>query len=443
MYDPIVEPYPKSHQQYPDSYWAKSIEKFPETTSLVNDIQADIAIIGAGYTGLSSAYHLAKKYGKSVVVIEANDPGWGCSGRNAGFVLPGTGRLSLLDMEQKWGRETAQSVFQEYMESIDTVNDFIEQGNIDCDKTPGGYLKLAHKRAKVEGLRKQAEKLSERYGESVKFVCSQEVNNAFLKSANMFGGIYFDKSFAVNPMKLVLGYYQMATEAGVKVFSNSPVINWQQKTNHHCLYTQNGRVTAEKVIIATNGYTGSKMHPLIANRHFPVLSSIIVTRPLKISELATIQLKAGLMAMDTRRMKYYYRLLPDNRILFGGRGAINGKKANNPINKKRLAQGLKNTFPVLDKIDIDHFWSGWVSASYDNYPRINHSEDKSIHYSMGYCGSGLAFSTLAGKRLAQNICEPESLPNLPFWQSQLPKFPFSQFRRVGLSAYYALASLRD
>ncbi|MDO6695130.1 FAD-binding oxidoreductase [Aliiglaciecola sp. 3_MG-2023] len=443
MYDPIVEPYPKSYQQYPDSYWANSIEKFPETTSLVNDIQADIAVIGAGYTGLSCAYHLAKNYGKSVVVIDANDPGWGCSGRNAGFVLPGTGRLSLFDMEEKWGESTAQGVFQEYMKSIDTVNDLIEQGNIDCDKTPGGYLKLAHKRAKVELLRKQADKLQQRYGESVKFICSQDVSNSFLRSANMYGGIYFDQSFAVNPMKLVLGYYEMASQAGVKVFSNSPVKRWQQKSNHHCLYTQNGRVTADKVVIATNGYTGTNMHKLVNQRHFPVLSSIIVTRPLTDSELRSIGLKSGLMAMDTRRMKYYYRLLPDNRILFGGRGAIQGKNANNASFKMRLLAGLKDTFPELNAIEVEHFWSGWISATYDNYPRINHSDDKGVYYSMGYCGSGLAFSTLAGKRLAQSICEPESLPDLPFWQSQLPRFPLARFRRLGLGAYYALASLRD
>ncbi|GAC15059.1 NAD(P)/FAD-dependent oxidoreductase [Aliiglaciecola lipolytica] len=443
MYDPIVEPYPQSWQQYPDSYWARSITTFPETTSLVNDIQADVAIIGAGYTGLSCAYHLAKQYGKSVVVLEANDPGWGCSGRNAGFVLPGTGRLSLTDMEVKWGEAKAYGVFQEYMESIDCVNDFIEKGQIDCDKTPGGYLKLAHKRAKVAGLREQAEKLNERYGESVSFVCSKDVSRSFLKSANMYGGIYFDKSFAVNPMKLVLGYYQMATEAGVKTFSNSPVINWQSKSNHQCLYTQNGRVTAEKVIIASNGYTGKKMHSLVNNCHFPVLSSIIVTRPLSSEELESIQIKAGLMAMDTRRMKYYYRLLPDNRILFGGRGAISGKKADNPKHKKRLTEGLKQTFPILNGIEIDYFWSGWVSATYDNYPRIHHNKDKTVYYSMGYCGSGLAFSSLAGKRLAQSMYEPELLPDLPFWQSPLRKFPFSRFRRVGLSAYYTLASLRD
>ncbi|WJG08892.1 FAD-binding oxidoreductase [Aliiglaciecola sp. LCG003] len=443
MYDPLIESHPKPSQGYPDSYWSRSIKALPTTNQLTSDTHADIAIIGAGYTGLSAAYHLASQYNKKVIVLDANDAGWGCSGRNAGFVLPGTGRLSLFDMERKWGSSIATQVFEEYMQSIQQVEHMITAGDIDCDKTAGGYLKLAHRRASVADLRYQAEQLHQKFGESVRFVSSKEVEHDYLKSANMFGGIYFGDCFGVNPLKLVLGYKDLAEKAGVTLYCNSPVVNWQHKTYEHCLYTPNGRVTAEKVIIATNGYTGKKLHTTVDNRHFPVLSSIIVTRPLTATELEAVNLRTGLLAMDTRKMKYYYRLLPDNRILFGGRGAIAGKDADKTVHLQRLLAGLKSTFPTLGNINADYFWSGWVSATYDNYPRIGANEDSSVHYSMGYCGSGLAFSTLAGKRLAQSICEPEALPSLPFWQSPPPKFPFSPFRRLGLRAYYALANLRD
>ncbi|GAA0859700.1 FAD-binding oxidoreductase [Aliiglaciecola litoralis] len=443
MYDPLIESSPAPNQGYPSSYWAKSLDLIPKTNSLQTSVQADVAVIGAGYTGLSAAYHLQKHYAKKVVVVDANEAGWGCSGRNAGFVLPGTGRLSLLEMEDKWGVDSAKGIFHEFMTSIETVQGLIEQGNIDCDKTPGGYLKLAHRRAKVATLRTQAEKLNAQYGESVRFVNSKEVNRDFVNSANMYGGIYFDKCFGVNPLKLALGYLAMANEAGVTVFGNSPVVDWQQSGATHTLRTSHGQITADQVVIATNGYTGTNLHDIVKQRHFPVLSSIIVTRPLTEQELSSIQIRFGLMAMDTRRKKYYYRLLPDNRILFGGRGAITGQQANDPINKQRLSKGLEATFPILKDIPIEHFWSGWVSASYDKYPRLGASDDESIFYSMGYCGSGLAFSTLAGKRLAQRICEPEALPQLPFWQTPLPKFPFSSFRRLGLKAFYLLANIRD
>lgn len=443
MYDPLVESNPQPNQGYPSSYWAKDMHNKPSTHSLENTTTAEIAVIGAGYTGLSAAYHLSHQYNKSVVILESNETGWGCSGRNAGFVLPGTGRLSLLDMEKKWGATVAKNVFNEYMTSINTVEQMIELGEIDCDKVPGGYLKLAHRRAKVASLRTQAEKLHAQYGESVRFVSSKEVQRDFMDSANMFGGIYFDKCFGVNPLKLALGYQKMVDGAGVTTFTNSPVVDWQHKNGTHVLHSTAGKVEAEKVVIATNGYTGLGLHEMVNKRHFPVLSSIIVTRPLSEQELHSVQIKFGLMAMDTRRKKYYYRLLPDNRILFGGRGSITGKNAKNPINKQRLLEGLASTFPILKDIKVDNFWSGWVSATFDNYPRIGSNAAQTVFYSMGYCGSGLAFSTLAGKRLAQRICEPESLPNLPFWQSGLPKYPFSRFKRFGLSAYYALASIRE
>ncbi|GAB5381489.1 MAG: FAD-dependent oxidoreductase [Aliiglaciecola sp.] len=443
MYDPLTDSHPEPKQGYPASYWASTIDTFPTPIELKQHIKTDIAIIGAGYTGLSAAYHLASRYGKDVIVVDANQPGWGCSGRNAGFVLPGTGRLSLLDMEQKWGQETAMGVFNEYMLSIKSVEEMISIGQIACDKTPGGYIKLAHRRAKVSALRDQAEKLNKRFGESVRYLHSKQVARDFMNSANMYGGIYFDKCFGVNPLKLALGYHRMAESAGAKVFSNSPVTKWQQVGNVHELTTPQGQVEAQQVIIATNGYTGKDLHETVDQRHFPVMSSIIVTRPLNENELASINMQEGLMGMDTRRMKYYYRLLPDNRILFGGRGAIKGKNANKASNQKRLIDGLEATFPALKHIDISHFWSGWVSATFDNYPRIHSVENQGIHYSMGYCGSGLAFSTLAGQRLAQSICQPESLPDLPFWQSPLPKFPFSSLKRVGLSAYYAVASVRN
>lgn len=443
MYDPLVEPNPQPQQGYPSSYWAKDMPVQPSTSTLQTTASADIAVIGAGYTGLSAAYHLSHHYNKSVIVLEANETGWGCSGRNAGFVLPGTGRLSLSDMEKKWGKATAKNIFHEYMTSIDTVEQMIDLGNIDCDKVPGGYLKLAHRRAKVASLRTQAEKLHAQYGESVKFVSSKEVQRDFMNSANMFGGIYFDRSFGVNPLKLALGYQAMATNAGVTTYTNSPVVKWQHKTDGHLLHTPSGQIHAGQVVMATNGYTGTKLNDLVSQRHFPVLSSIIVTRPLNEQELNAVQIKFGLMAMDTRRKKYYYRLLPDNRILFGGRGSITGKHAKDPINKQRLLEGLSSTFPILYDITVDYFWSGWVSATFDNYPRVGSNQQQDVFYSMGYCGSGLAFSTLAGKRLAQRICEPESLPNLPFWQSELPKYPFSRFKRLGLTAYYALASIRE
>lgn len=442
MYDPLIESYPKPWQGYPVSYWAAN-EKKRCSPPLENDIEVDVAVIGGGYTGLSTAYYLSHKYNQKVALLEANDAGWGCSGRNAGFVLASTGRLSLLDMTRKWGEQTALQVYKEYNNAVDSVNRFIEKGKIDCEKTNGGYLKLAHKRAKVAALRYQAEYLQEKFGGGIEFINSKDVSANFIKTGNMFGGIYFPQNFGVNPLKLVKGYERMALASGTQIYTNSPVIERKRQGESHVLSTPNGTVKSDKLVIATNGYTSKKLHPTLKHRHFPVLSSIVVTRPLSDRELEIIGFKSGLMAMDTRRMKYYYRLLPDKRILFGGRGAIKGKDAEHQINCQRLLEGLYSTFPSLKGMEAAYFWSGWISVSVDDYPRVWTSQDKSLSYAMGYCGSGVAFATQAGKRLAQALFEPDKLSQLPFWQSQLSKFPMPTFKRTGLSIYYKMANFTD
>ncbi|MFT4937198.1 MAG: glycine/D-amino acid oxidase-like deaminating enzyme [Paraglaciecola sp.] len=442
MYDPFTQSHPLPQQGYPNSYWAADVIP-TKKDELDSHHKTDIAIIGAGYTGLSAAYHLAKKYNANVTVIEANDAGWGCSGRNAGFVLPGTGRLSLLQMRKKWGNDCSQSIFREFREAIDTVKHMIELGNIDCDLTSAGYLKVAHKQELVSNMKTQALMQQKVFGDTVEFCDSRQIGNEFMSNENAFGGIYYADYFSLNPLKLAHGYERLVSEQGVKIYCNSPVIAWHTEQGKQQLITPKGRISCDKVIIATNGYTAKNLHPIINNRHMPVLSSVIVTRQLSQKEQQDVGLKPGLMVMDTRALKYYYRLLPDGRLLFGGRGAIKGKDADKEIYSQRLLAALKQTFPQLNEITIAYFWSGWVSVSFDDYPRIWGNQDNNVFYAMGYCGSGLSFAAQAGKRLAQKVAGDSTLPSIPYMQSSLPKFPLPSFRRVGLSLYYKWAQLKS
>ena len=146
--------------------------------------------------------------------------------------------------------------------------------------------------------------------------------------------------------------------------------------------------------------------------------------------------------MDTRALKYYYRKLPDNRILFGGRGAITGKNAADPYYAKRLLAVLKTSFPVLDNLRYDYAWSGWLSMSLDDMPHVYQNEQKNIFYAMGYCGSGVSFSVQAGKRLAEKAAGV-SVPNLPIYQTPLATFPFAPLRRVGQWGYFQYGKVKD
>ena len=439
MYDPLIENHPQAHQGYPDSFWARDLTAPPQPV-LDGDIQSDIVIIGAGYTGLSAAYHLARTYAARVVVLEANEVGWGCSGRNAGFVLAGSGRLSLQQLIDRWDRDTAVSVYREFLDSVHSVSAMIARGKIDCDRIQAGYLKLAHTHAAADKLKRQAQQLQDLLGDEATYLSADEVKDRLIRPAQLAGAVYYPDYYAINPLKLAQGYASMARTQGADIYANSPVTEWQQQANQHVLRTPQGSVSASKVIIASNGYTGPQLHDSIRHRHFPVLSSVIVTPPLNDDQLAVLGMKPGLMAMDTRAMKYYYRLLPDNRLLFGGRGAIKGKDANHLFYRQQLLEGLKQTFPGVPELQAAYFWSGWVSVSYDDFPRVWQSDDQRISYAMGYCGSGVAFATQAGKRLAQHAAG-HSVDPLPFWQSPLPRFPFARFRRLGLRAYYAWAKL--
>ena len=436
MYDPLVDAHIPIGNAKPDSFWAQSTSNnTPLYPQLSTSIETDVAIIGGGYTGLSAAMHL-RKFGVNATVLEANQPGWGCSGRNGGFVLPGTGRLSVQQLTQKWGQTTAKAIYQDYLQSVESVNALISEG-IDCQATQGGYLKLAHKPELVKGLHAQAALLSKDYGDAVMPLDAQQIKESYLAGMPSYGGVYYPKAFGINPWLLCQGLAAKADSLGANIFGNSGVVNCRYSSGKHYIQTSAGEVVADKLILASNGYGTSNLHPNLSNRMFPVLSSILVTPPLSPSQLSAIGMHKGLMVMDTRALKYYFRLLPDNRLLFGGRGAIKGKNANSKHQQQKLLSGLIATFPQLSGIGIEHFWSGWVSVSFDNYPRIYHNKEQNVLYSGGYCGSGLAFSIQAGERLAQLLCAPEKLPKLPYWESPLKTFPFASLRRTALSGFYA------
>ncbi len=441
MYDPLVTNLPPSDGHYPDSFWVD-----PEHQNLYTpcegDYETDVAIVGGGYTGLSAALHISQASKLRCTVLEANQPGWGCSGRNGGFVLPGTGRLGVDKMANLWGKHISQAVYAEYLASIKTVEQLIASG-IDCDKTQGGYLKLAHKPSLVSALHQQAKVLSSDYGDSITALNANQIQQDYLSGAESFGGIYYPNAFGVNPWKLCQGLADKATQVGADIFGNTAVLNTSFDGSKHRLKTTHGEITAKHLIIATNAYGPRKLFNILQDRTFPVISSIIVTEPLSKQQLDEIGIKPGLMVMDTRALKYYYRVLPDNRLLFGGRGAIKGKDADSPIYKDALIRGLKQTFPLLGTIEPAYFWSGWVAVSLDDYPRIYHERKSATLYASGYCGAGLAFSIQAGKRLSQLLLSPDTLPELPYFKTPLKQFPLANLRRPALQLFYQWQALKQ
>lgn len=443
MYDPLKDASPGLNQPYPDSYWAKNSGTPPENAgTLAQDIDVDVAIIGSGYTGLSCALHLAKEHNIKAHVIEANQTAWGCSGRNAGFILKSTGRKAYSSMIKQWGQEVAKGIYAEVSEGVETVNQLIAEG-IDCDKQSNGYLRVAHKPSRTSELESQAKLMEREFGYQTELLSADQIKADYFDSQDAYGAIRFNDCYGINPLKLAWGYQQKAQELGATIFTNSPVTSWHTEKNKQLLETPQGQVRAEKVIIATNGYTPNRFHSAVNNRTLPVLSQIIVTEPLSDEQIAATNFISDNVVMDTRALKYYFRKLPDNRILFGGRGAISGKDAEDPFFANRLLKVLIGSFPPLQGLKINYSWSGWISISLDDLPHIRQADDQgNVAYSMGYCGNGVSFAVQAGKRLAQWVAG-EAFPDLPYYTADLPKFPFAQFRRVGQWGYFNYGRFSD
>jgi glycine/D-amino acid oxidase-like deaminating enzyme len=447
MYDPLYKKTPGCNQSYPNSYW-RSVAGIPpkDDGQLNQDISVDVAIIGAGYTGLSTALHLARDHGIKATILEANQTAWGASGRNGGFILKSSGRKTYSAMQSQWGEEVMRGIYHEMCEGVETVKSLIAEG-INCDRQENGYLRLAHKPSMLKALIANAHLQRKMFGYDVQILSKEDLHQNYMADENAFGAIRYQDGFGLNPLKLAWGYQELARKSGVKIHIASPVENWQESSSdtsrqNHILQTPNGLVKAKKVVIATNGYSGKGLNPVIESKTLPVLSQIIVTQPLTPSQIAACNFLTSNVVMDTRALKYYYRKLPDNRILFGGRGAITGKRAQDPFYAKRLLAVLKTSFPSLAEIKYDYAWSGWLSMSLDDMPHIHHNKQQNIFYAMGYCGSGVSFSAQAGKRLAQKVAGKE-LPNLPLYQTPLPTFPFAPLRRVGQWSYFQYARIKD
>lgn len=439
MYDPFVDKLIPSHQPSTDSYWQTTAQAI-NTNEVHNDLNTDVTIIGAGYTGLSCAIELAQSGISNIAVIDANHIGWGCSSRNAGFVLPGSGRLSYQELVQRFGKADTSNLHEQYMSAISLVERRVANLSGQADRTETGYLKLAHSKAWFTKLINSADYLKNNFDYEVEVIDREHFNNNYVNHEQVYGAIRYKNGFGINPLKLINHYAHLASELGVRVYSNSPALQITKTDKGlHQVITPNGVIRSQKLVIATNGYTPKALNSPINGKILPVLTSVIVTRPLTQSELQQSNFKTHQVMMDTRELKYYYRLLPDNRILFGGRSAITGKASSNPKYKIRLLNELKASFPGLNSVTIDYAWSGWISVAFDQMPHIFKTNDN-IFYATGYCGSGVSFSAWAGKQLSDLICEHNvSSPLI----TELPTFPFAPLRRLGQRFYYQYGRFKD
>ena len=403
-----------------------------------------MAIIGGGYTGLSCAYHLARQYGIRATVLEANRPGWGCSGRNGGFARAAIGRHSYGKMIDLWGRETARRVFGQALAAVANVREMTREGHIDCDALEAGHLKIAHRPNRAAALAREAELLQREFEYPAEFLSAAQVRGEHIGGPQSHGALRFPDAIAVHPLKLALGVLDMARRAGASVHSGTPVLSLTRQGHTHVLRTTRGTVRARAVVLATNGYTPEHLHSCVRATTLPVLSQIIVTRPMTPSEKAASGFRTDHVLTDTRNLLYYWRRLPDDRILFGGRGQITATPPGEAAQREFLLSELKAKLPALREITVDYDWWGWVCLTADFLPHVYHApDDASVHYAIGYQGSGVSYALYAGKLLASRVAGDSKDDPIPATATPLPRFPLAGLRRTGQRAAYVWYRFQD
>jgi gamma-glutamylputrescine oxidase len=431
-YDPLLAATPGTGLNHVRSYWAATAGEIPaDDGPAPPQLDTEVAIIGAGYTGLSCAYHLAREHGIQSVVLEANRAGWGCSGRNGGFARMALGRFSAAQMIAEWGPAAAQRAFGVMKDTLHNVRSMIAAGNINCDASEAGHLKIAHRASRAPELKREADVLQREFNYAAEFIDAEKLRAQHVGGLQSHGALRIPDALAVHPMKLASGVLRMTRAAGVQVHAASPVTRWEKRGAEHSLTTPHGTVRAKSVVLATNGYTPQHLHPAVRASLLPVLSHIIVTRPLTAEEIHAANFVTRHVLTDTRKLLYYWRRLPDDRIMFGGRGLIADSDGSNARQRDFLLAELKAKYPGLERVTVDYDWHGWVCLTRDFLPHIHHAEnDKSLHYALGYQGSGVALSLYAGKLLAQNVAGHPVENALPSIRSPLVRYPLHRQIRI-------------
>lgn len=445
-YDPVTAPHPGHNRDYAPTYWIGTAGAPPaDDGPVLADMDVDVAIVGSGYTGLSCAIHLAKEHGIKATVLEANGVAWGCSTRNGGQAQISAGRLKRSQWIARWGVDVAKRLHVEISEAFDLFRDLIASLDTDCEPQDGGHLYIAHRAKMMPKLVAGSKLLNEVFGYRTRILGRAEVHRDFVGDREAVGAMLEPDGMGIHAGKLAFGYLALARKLGAKVHTASPVLSCESRGGFQYLRTPGGTLRARVVCFATAGYTSPSLHLLTRHRLMPVLSNSVVTRPLTESEKQACGFQTRIPLTDTRTLRHYYRLMPDDRVQIGSRSAITGADAANPKHLELLLKGLYRKFPSLGGIKIDYSWWGWVDVSHDMMPRIFRPDpQQAVFYAMGYGGNGVMYSAQAGRRMAQMVAGKGQGLDLPIFTSALPSHGvLTPFRRIGQRAMYRWYYLQD
>jgi glycine/D-amino acid oxidase-like deaminating enzyme len=361
----------------------------------------DVAILGAGFTGLSAALELAKK-GARVAVLESNTIGWGASSRNGGMVLTGL-KLGVETLASRYGMEAARRMYAASLASIDLVERIVAEEAIDCNFARCGHLEVACKQAHFDSYVRSAEVIAREFNHQLRIVQRKDLRDE-IGSEIYFGGMVDEISAGLNPARYVAGLASAALRHGAYIYEHAAVEKIERGTEDgesgFRVDSMRGKLFAQEVLIGTSGYT-SATTPLLQKKIVPIGSFIIATERLP-DALAHELSPCNRMIYDSKHYLYYYRLTPDNRMLFGGRAAF-FPESGDTVRKSAeiLRRGMIEVFPQLRNTAVEYVWGGTLDFCFDTMPHAGRLGD--MCYAVGYAGHGVAMATYLGTQIARQI----------------------------------------
>lgn len=415
------------------SWYQATIADRPEYPAMDGSREVEVAIIGGGFTGLQAAYNLALK-GISVVLIEANRFGDGASGRNGGQF--GTGQRSWPDeLEDEIGYERSKGLFDLAENAKHYVLDFAAAHGIDMDYLPG-QLNVAHKQAYEKHYRKSVEAAVERYNYPHMSYMDKAEAEERLGSTHYYGGVRDTGTGHIHPLKLLVGLAKATKAAGAEIYEMTPATSLRQSNGKTIIETPKGNITACRVLLATNAYIGN-LEPVTAAHIMPIRSFIGATAPL--DKFPSI-LPGKEAVADSRFVVRYFRMTPDNRLLFGGREAYT---ADTPRDiSTHIRKQIAEIYPELANIEITHAWGGSVGITMPRQPFVREVMPGVMSIG-GYSGHGVMLSNYCGKLYADMLTDKDRALE-QFSSLNVPGFPGGATLRAPL-LFLALSwfALRD
>ena len=433
----LYEPYAYSDDARADCFWQLPAYDWPR---IDGDLNTEVAVIGAGYTGLSAALHLAQA-GAQVTVLDMQRPGWGASGRNGGFCCAGGAKMSPGTMAKRYGEAATTAYYAAERAAVDLVAELLDAHGIAAETHSDGELLLAHNAGHVAQLHHEAAEW-QALGLGAEIIPKEALAERGMSGAEFHGAMHLKLGFALNPALYAHGLALAAQTAGADIRADSPVTQIIPGGQGYVLDTPQGRITAQKLILATNGYSAEDVPDWLRGRYLPVQSNILVTRVLTDDERRAQGWTTDLMGYDTRHLLHYFRLLPDGRFLIGTRGNVAASAQGQDAMRAKTRADLARMFPAWAEVETPHFWSGLLCLTRRLTPYAGPLGDWDNAWTgLGYHGNGVAMGTWTGARLADMALGRGDAGKVH--ATPLARFPLGRARRLLLQGAYWTYQLQD